>query len=335
MASYEKRAGHWRVVVRRNGERRTATFTTKAAATAWAVEQENEIMHVRRGGLPRRTLRQAFEKYRDEESPKKRGQRWEMIRIGAFIGDPAAGKPGLFADYLALPLAELTAAHLSAWRDGRLQQVKASTVDREMNLLSAILETARREWQWLHENPMRDVRRPPPTPARTRRIAEDEQRRILLALCYDDARPVTEKRQQVAVAWLIAIETAMRCGEVLGLTWANVRGKVAHLPKTKNGTARDVPLSRRAQGLLDKLKGLDEVQCFTVGSASCDALFRKARQAAGVDGLTFHDSRREGTSRLSKKVDVLTLARITGHKDINELMTYYQTDMAAVADQIG
>jgi integrase len=182
---------------------------------------------------------------------------------------------------------------------------------------------------------MRDVRRPPPTPARTRRIAEDEQRRILLALCYDEARPVTEKRQQVAVAWLIAIETAMRCGEVLGLTWTNVRGKVAHLPKTKNGDARDVPLSKRAQVLLEKLKGLDALKCFTVSGASCDALFRRARDAAGVVGLTFHDSRREGTSRLSKKVDVLTLARITGHKDINELMTYYQTDMEVVADQIG
>lgn len=335
MANFEKRAGHWRVTVRRNGERRSATFTTKAAATAWAAEQENEILHVKRGGIPRRTLLQAFEKYHDEESPKKRGKRWEQIRIMAFIGDKARAKRGLFADCLALALSDLTAAHLSSWRDVRIKQVKASTVDREMNLLSAILETARREWKWLHDNPMRDVRRPTPTPARTRRIAPEEQRRILLALCYDDARPVVEKRQQVAVAWQMAIETAMRQGEVLGLTWANIRGRVAHLPKTKNGDARDVPLSSRAMVLLEKLKGLDSAQCFTLASASCDTLFRKARAAAGVVGLTFHDSRREGTSRLSKKVDVLTLARITGHKDLNELMTYYQTDMAVVAEQIG
>lgn len=48
-----------------------------------------------------------------------------------------------------------------------------------------------------------------------------------------------------------------------------------------------------------------------------------------------HGTRREATSRLSKKVDVLTLARITGHKDIRMLMIYYQTDMADVARQIG
>lgn len=333
MASFEKRAGHWRVVVRRNGERRSATFITKAAATAWAAEQENEIIHVRRGGLPKKTWRQALERYRDEESPKRRGARWEQIRIDAMIG--GKDKAGMMADLLQLQMVDLTTAQLAEWRDGRLRQVKASTVNRELNLISGILETARREWKWLHENPMRDVRRPPKTPARTRRIAEDEQRRILLALCFDDARPVNEKRQQVAVAWLLAIETAMRQGEVLGLAWANIRGKVAHLPKTKNGSARDVPLSNRAQQLLEKLKGLDAVHCFTLAGASCDALFRKAKAASGVVGLTFHDSRREGTSRLSKKVDVLTLARITGHKDINELMTYYQTDMAAVAEQIG
>lgn len=335
MASFEKRAGHWRVVVRRNGERRSATFTTKAAAVAWAAEQESEILHVKRGGVPRRTLRQAFERYRDEESPKKRGERWEVVRIKAFLGDSGTDHPALFADLLQMPMTEITTTHLSSWRDQRLKAVKASTVNREMNLLSAVFETARREWKWLHENPLRDVRRPPATPARKRRIEPDEQRRVLLALGYDDARPVVQMRHQVAVAWLLAIETAMRQGEVLGLTWSRIRGRVAHLPMTKNGEARDVPLSSRASALLAKLEGLDADRCFTLRSASCDALFRKARDAAGVVGMTFHDSRREGTSRLSKKVDVLTLARITGHKDLNELMTYYQTDMAAVAEQIG
>lgn len=333
MATFEKRSGHWRVVVRRNGDRRSATFTTKAAAVAWAAEQEADIATVKRGGLPRKTFRQALEKYRDEVSPTKRGGRWEQIRIDAFLG--SGDRPAVMADLLPLQLADVSAPLLAEWRDARLASVGASTVRREFNLLSPIFTAAVREWRWLRENPLKDVRRPPPGRARTRRIEPDEQPRILLALHYDDARPVTEKRQQVAVAWLLAIETAMRQGEVLGLTWSNIRGRVAHLPQTKNGDARDVPLSRRALALLDKLKGIDAARCFTVSSKSCDVLYRKARDAAGVEGLTFHDSRREGTSRLSKKVDVLTLARITGHKNLNELMTYYQTDMETVAGEIG
>lgn len=34
---------------------------------------------------------------------------------------------------------------------------------------------------------------------------------------------------------------------------------------------------------------------------------------------------------LIKKLDVLTLARVTGHKDLNMLLIYYQTDMQEVA----
>lgn len=114
MASFEKRAGHWRVVVRRGGVRRSATFSTKAAATAWAAEQENEILHVKRGGLPSRTLRQALERYRDEESPKKRGWRWEVVRLDAFVGRSAKdAPPGLFGDLLSMPFAEITSTHPS------------------------------------------------------------------------------------------------------------------------------------------------------------------------------------------------------------------------------
>ena len=47
----------------------------------------------------------------------------------------------------------------------------------------------------------------------------------------------------------------------------------------------------------------------------------------------FHDTRREALTRLSKKVDVMTLAKISGHKDISILQNvYYAPDMAEVAE---
>lgn len=333
MATFEKRAGHWRVQVRRAGVSKSATFPTKAQAQAWAADIEREAIQVAAGGLPTRSFRQALEKYRDEVSPTKRGSRWELIRINAFIG--SSKKVGTMADLLDKNLADMTAPMLVQWRDDRLKVVGAASVIREINLLSSIFETARREWHWLDASPLKDVRRPKQPPHRTRRISADEISRICLALGYDDAVDVTTVTQQVAVAWLLAIETAMRQGEALGLRWEYVGERVAHLPKTKNGHARDVPLSKRAVQLLTKLKGLDTERCFTLSSASCDVLFRRARDAAGVPDLHFHDSRREGTSRLSKKVDVLTLARITGHRDLKMLLVYYQTDMAEVASALG
>lgn len=64
-------------------------------------------------------------------------------------------------------------------------------------------------------------------------------------------------------------------------------------------------------------------QCFTVSAESMDALFRKAKKALMIEDLHFHDSRGEALTRLAKKVDVMTLSRISGIKDLQLLMEHY------------
>lgn len=338
MATFEKRPTGWRVKIRKGGVSESKTFATKAQASAWAADRERELDDIAAGGAPKKTFREALERYLADESPKKRGHSWEAVRINSWMGrEDRNGEPSkLRVPWLDVPLADLGAEALAAWRDARLKNVAPGSVLRELNLMGAVLETARREWKWIRTNPLRDVRRPSQPEARTRRIMDDEIARICLALGWDD-EPVTTQTQEVAAAFLLAIETAMRQGEILGLTWdsVDVSRRVAHLPKTKNGSARDVPLTMRAVQILELMRGRGEDRIFTVSSASADALFRKGKARAMVEGLHFHDTRREATSRLAKKVDVLTLARITGHKDIRMLMIYYQTDMADVAQQIG
>ena len=149
--------------------------------------------------------------------------------------------------------------------------------------------------------------------------------------------PVTVSAR-VGFAYLFALETAMRAGEIVGLLWSDIKGNLAHLRKTKNGDSRDVPLSKEALRLVSLLPRLsdDDASVFQLGSAQLDALFRKAKAKAVIDDLHFHDTRREALSRLSKKVEVLTLAKISGHRDLSILLnTYYKTDMGAVADTLG
>ena len=135
---------------------------------------------------------------------------------------------------------------------------------------------------------------------------------------------------------LFAIETAMRAGEICGLTWDNVdfEDRTAYLPITKNGSARRVPLSKKAIAILERLK--EEVgntgTCFQIESKSLDATFRKLKKMAMCEHLHFHDTRREALTRLAKKVDVMTLAKISGHKDIRILQNvYYAPNMADIA----
>jgi len=323
---YKDTSGSYRARVRKNGVERSASFRTKAQATAWAANVEADIEACRIGKTPDKTFGQLIERYLAEEVPKKRGAREDEIRLNRLLGN---GK--LEADPIVrVLLKNLTPDDFAAWRDRRLQTIQPESVRREWNTLSAACGIAVKQWRWLASNPMGLVERPAKGEARTRRVSDDEIERICLASGYHDGTLDTATARAGA-AFLFAIETAMRAGEICGLRAQDISGRVAHLEKTKNGHARNVPLSIRALEILAQLpKG--ESTLFNVPSASMDALFRKAKRRAMIEDLHFHDSRREALSRMAKKVDVLTLAKISGHRDLRILSNvYYQTDMGEVA----
>ena len=257
MASYSKSGKRWRVAVAVQGVRDTKTFSTKAEATAWAAERESEIRSgATQHPAAKKTLNEAFDRYLKEVSVHKRGHRMERHRLAAIAGHVVAGKR--LGDML---LADVTSDVIGQWRDLRLRgtaaarfedKVKGASVIRELNLLSHVFTSARREWGWMVKSPTTDVRRPKGSEPRDRRISEDEIARICVALGFDGA-PVTSKNGAVAVAFLFAIETAMRAGEICGLKRSDIKGSVAHLARTKNGSKRDVPLSSRALNLLGLL----------------------------------------------------------------------------------
>lgn len=106
---------------------------------------------------------------------------------------------------------------------------------------------------------------------------------------------------------------------------------MARLPKTKNGDARAVPLSARAVELLRLLPGR---RPFTISSASLDTLFRKARDRAGVADLHFHDSRGEAITRLARKLDLMELCDMIGHRDPKSLLFYYKASPERTAAKL-
>ena len=328
MASITKQKTGWRAQVAIKGVRESGMFSTKREAEAWATEREAALRKQSATGVTAgKTCQDAFDRYSLEVSPHKKGARWEDIRLQALAKHKIDGEA--IGEML---LVDLTADALGKWRDARLLQVAGSTINRDMNLLSHVFTIARREWKWIHSSPTADVRRPKDPPHRDRLISDDESARLQLALGYD-GETVDSKSAAVAVAFLFAIETAMRAGEICELTWDRVEGTAARLLKTKNGTKRDVPLSARAIALLQQLPR-DNATCFGITSASLDALFRKAKTRAAVEDLKFHDTRHEAITRLAKKLNVLELARMVGHKDLNELQTYYNATAEELATKL-
>ena len=338
MATFRRRGKRWYVEVCIDGKRRGKTTDTKGEGAAWALRMESELRAPE--GPPRVTLGEACARYRDEVAPLHRGERWEVVRLLLIERGPVA----------AVALSELTAARLTDWRDARLREVSPASVRREMNLLASVLEACRREWGYITVNPLRDVRRPKAPPARRRRISDAAIDAAVAGLGYvRGARPVTSS-QRVAVCWLLCLETAMRAGEVLGLRWRDVGAKSVTLPRTKNGDARAVPLSSAARALV-ALLGPGEGDALVAGvtAGNRDALWRAGRARAveratkagdaelarELADLHFHDSRAEAIFRLSKRLDVLELARMVGHRDPRSLMLYYATTADELADKLG
>lgn len=318
MASIRKlKTGH-RAEVCVKGVRDSAMFDTSREAKAWAALRETELRQRAGAGPSNLRVSDLLERYAREVSPGKRGARWELLRLNAMGSLPLA----------SMLAADVTEQHVAEWRDARSVGVQAGTVRREMVLLSHVFETARREWKLIDANPCKDVRRPKAPPPRDRRITDDEAQRMCWALGWDYGQPVTQARHRVAVAFLFAIETAMRAGEVCGIRPAHVTGRTVLLPMTKNGKPRTVPLSSRALELLSFLPAGH----FDLDPRVLDALFRRGRDAAKIDGLTFHDTRHEAITRLASIFNPLELARVVGHSNVNQLLTYYNKSAGDLAD---
>lgn len=332
MAHIRKVRGKWKVEIERKGVRATKTFDLKATATAWAAQEEAAILAGQRGQYPAKTVAQALQRYEEEVSVHKPGKRWEELRFGLFVRE--------FPALAAKQLHEVDTSDLNAWRDARLKKITKGSVQREINLLRNVWSIAKDEWKWCGESPWKGLRKPGDNPPRSRLPTWREIRTLVRWLGYRTGQRPATKYQEVAWAWMIALRSAMRAGEVMGLTSRSVDlgRRVVRLETHKTKAvvgARDVPLTRGAVRLLAVLMDGADGSPWTITPASLDALFRKARDATLLQDLHFHDSRAMALTMLARRVDVMTLARISGHRDLSLLLrTYYRETAEQIAARL-
>lgn len=325
MATFRKRGDKWRVEIYKNGLRKSTTCRTKSEAMQWALEEERKLDLIEQGLQPDTLLSEVVERYQKEITPTKRGVRHEMLRLNRFMSHPICDKF----------IGDVTRKDFEHWIEQRAQEVSGESIRRELSTIRNIFNIAVERWNYIEKNPMIGLVLPEGSKPRTQRYSDDEIERLLYVSSYYDTLKTV--RARTGAAMLFAIETAMRASEILSLTWGNVdlEKRTAFLPMTKNGTSRIVPLSKNAIAILERLRR--EVgatgECFQIKSGTLDATFRKLKKMAMCEHLRFHDTRREALSRLAKKVDVMTLAKISGHKDIRILQNvYYAPNMEEVAE---
>jgi integrase len=324
MATIKKRGDRYQARVRRTGyPEQSDTFRTKAAAERWARDIEQQMD---RGAFfapavdtRRMTLADAVDRYRAEVSAKKRGAPQEGRRLDMWRDHELAQRP----------LAKILPAEITAHTERRIAAGRSPhTVRLELALLSHVYTTARKRWQLTGlVNPVAESAKPSAAPSRTRRLHLGEEGRLLWAC------------RKVGPPWLahivvLAIETGMRRGEIASLTADRIRGAVAHLPTTKNGTSRDVPLSPRAQAALRRAVRAHRRHKLPLAHEITQR-FTAAREAAGLEGLRFHDLRREATSRLfARGWGIPDVAAVTGHKTWSMLAVYTRPRVEDLAERL-
>jgi integrase len=191
--------------------------------------------------------------------------------------------------------------------------VSAATVNRELALLRHLLVLAE-EWGHVAKVPRIRLEREPE--GRLRFLAEDEISR-LLAACEVSAHP------ELATVVTLALNTGMRKGEVLGLTWDRVdfsRG-VLLLEKTKSGRRREVPMNDAVYAALSGRPGQREGRVFL--SRNIRKAFDKAVEAAKLEDFRFHDLRHTAARYLVMRGASLADVRaVLGHSDVKMTMRY-------------
>lgn len=329
MASFVPRNGKWLARVAVKGyPKQNKTFNTQAEAKAWAAEVE-AAMYTRSYVDVSQDKNVLFKdlifRFRDLELPKRNyDNKSEWYRLGKI----AKGWIGQYSVYNLTPLV------VSKYRDERLKEVGPATVARELMNIQGIITHACKEWGLNVENPVPQIKKPKLPPGRERILSDAE-----LALLLHEFNPAAHglRSPYLLPLVLVALETAMRRGELLGLTWTkvNLEERTARLPITKNGKARTVPLSSKAVQVLSCLPH-DGKHVFPITAMAVDGAWWRACKRAGIEDFRFHDLRHMATTRLAKKLpNVIELSHVTGHSNPKMLARYYHTTAAELAMKIG
>ena len=350
MGHIEKRQTGYRAQVRRRGMPSISrTFDLKADAAAWIRDIEREMQ---RGNMAaatneagRVTLGKVVESYTAAVLPR-------------LHSNGAAGYVrACDAKFGAFFLGSVRSVDVAAWRDELLKAgLSAQSVIHHLNTLSSIFSYAEKELSipLSAGNPAKAIRKPAAPKSRDRRLRPGELDALLAAA---DSTKRTPGLRQIII---LAVETSMRLGELLGLEWKHVdmAKRTAHLVDTKNGESRTVALSSAALDALRAMHALPRrLDGRVFGWAAADSFekswtrckvraleaYREARKKAGTKpdpaflaDLRFHDLRHEATSRLFEKgLGIMEVASMTGHKSLSMLKRYTHVEAEKLAAKLG
>ncbi len=328
MPTIRKRNGRYQAQVRRKGyPQATKTFTSKDAAKKWIKATETDMERGQFKPKVNMTVGELIKRFETEDIPNHKGSgpdlsRCKTLRCG--LGE--------------IRLNDLTPAILASYRDERLKTIQPNSLRRELGILSSAINTAVIDWGIpIPSNPVQFIRVPKFDDKRDRRLKLGEEQKLL-----DHASPICQR------LIIIAIETAMRRGEILRIRKSHIDfgNQTLLIPETKTDKPRTIPVSTRAiKALRDQIKPISDANVvqmehdplvFDIRSREFSYAVDKIRTKLNMDDWRFHDLRHEATSRLFEKgLNMMEVASITGHEDLKMLKRYTHIRPETLVERLG
>lgn len=325
MASITQRGGSYRVrIFRKNDKPISKSFGSEPEATQWLKKTQAQLElglyedEVKNHVTVKVGFREAVEKYIPSHSVHKGNHKTEagILRI-------------LASRWEGRSLSAVSKQDIVLLKDDLLAKGRAaSTVNHYLNALSQLYQIAINEWGLKVTNPITGIKRMSEPQGRMKRLSIEAETTLLtccleLSLAY------------LADIIVVALETGMRCGEILSMRWedADFINRRVLLRDTKNGDSRQVPLSSRVKTILEQLPSRDTgdlvfpycrwaIRRYYTRVVKKAAKSHKGAQNPFTD-LRFHDLRHEALSRLSDKgLNVMEIAHISGHRTLAMLRRY-------------
>lgn len=328
-----QRGNSWSVSIMLHGKREYCTRDTEQECIHWAMNKLIDSNSTTKEEIEEQkktvtTFHDLFNMYYKSHGRDTKSKKYIREQLDSF--------EKRFLGLAIKDITKITAQDLTHWRNKRQSEVSDGTVLKEISLYSAVFTYAHKELFLLTENPFFGLKKPKKPKPRNKRILQSEIEKIIEALKYEYGQTPKISSHYVAWAFLFAIETAMRRGEILSIRKKHIFSDHIHLEDTKNGESRDVPLTKQARELIALITMSDD-RLIPVTENAFRLQFERTKAKIGLSDLHFHDTRHEAITRLvnTRKVPVEILAKITGHKTIKVLVnTYYNPDVTDIVKML-